>query len=416
MRHRDRCTGLPVTGLTCAVSHRGSLVLIPCLGGAISQTSAEVKVAAKASVVELFQIAQRECDRVREVRRPQSESICAGKPRRAIVVTAQRFADVSVEGQWATLTVEVRNTGTGTANDVAVTISHPAGTMVGGGENPSPPGWNCTFGESDWTCASGSLAPGTVAAPLTLNIYIPAGTTAETVIVGAVATVTVHLPVPAGMRGVSTGGVYGWDCSLGTDTTTSTQSYDCTQWAGGLASGATSEPLTITMQVAQLAPGDTPVATVTTETRPGIEENTANNTASATVSVVEPGFLSGVVWSDYDRDGIRDAGEPGENWPVQWVTVFPQNSASGDPVDYPVSVNADGTWRLLVKPGRYVVQAGVDPYYSRSFSPPNVGDDATDSDVVPVDDPGNYYRYAESAVIDVTAGGENVIDIGIIDS
>lgn len=396
----------------------------------------------------------------------------AADPKRAdlsVTVTADP-TDVSVEGQWATLAVDVRNVGTGTASNVAVTLSRPAGVGVGGGENPSPPGWNCTFGEPDWTCVSGSLAPG-VAEQLTLQIYIPAGTTAETVVVGAVATTTsreslltnnsgtvtfrhvapdlavnmvakptevipggevtywidvrnlggparavmIQLPVPAGMRGVTRQGPYGWDCSYGTDTTTGVSSYDCT-YQGGLASGATSEPLTITTQVDQLAPGDTPAATVTVETVPGVEEVTTNNTASAAVTVVEPGFISGLVWSDYDRDGIRDAGEPGEGQTVKWVTVFPRSAADGDPVDYPVSVNADGTWRLALKPGQYVVQAGVDAYYSRFFSPPDVGDDATDSDVVPVDDPGNYYRYAESAVIAVTAGGESVVDIGIIDS
>ena len=42
VRHRSRCTGLPVTGLICAVSYMEVSRIIPRLDGAISQTSAEL--------------------------------------------------------------------------------------------------------------------------------------------------------------------------------------------------------------------------------------------------------------------------------------------------------------------------------------------------------------------------------------
>ncbi|WP_422734628.1 SdrD B-like domain-containing protein [Micromonospora sp. WMMD558] len=396
-------------------------------------------------------------------------------PKRAdlrATVTAEP-TEVPVEGGWTTMTVEVRNVGTGTANDVSLTISRPAGVLPGsGGENPSPPGWNCTYGEPVWTCSYGSLAAGEVTAPsLRLGVYVPPGGTDESVVVGAVATTTskeevltnnsgsvtyrhvapdltvsmvakptsvivggqvtywieahnsgaatdgvhVELPVPAGMRGVTGNGPYGWDCSLGTDTVTGVTSYGCA-YSLGLATGATSEPLTITMAVEQLAPGDAPVATATVKSSSTTEENTANNEASATVTVVEPGILRGLVWTDHDRDGIREAGETGADWAVEGMTVLRQDPADGDPLEHPVTVSPDGTWQLPVKPGRYVVQAAVDPYYTRSFSPPNVGDDATDSDVVPLTDPGSYYLFAGSVVIDVAAGTETVVDVGVVTS
>lgn len=62
---------------------------------------------------------------------------------------------------------------------------------------------------------------------------------------------------------------------------------------------------------------------------------------------------------------------------------LPQAPAEGDPADIRAPLQTDGTYRVALKPGRYVVEVTVDKYCQRDFSPPNVGDEATDSDIIP---------------------------------
>ncbi|MGC5019773.1 hypothetical protein [Micromonospora sp. DT47] len=391
-------------------------------------------------------------------------------PRRAdlaVTVTADQ-TEISTVGGRADVTIDVRNVGTGTANGATVAISRPDGTGYSGwGENPSPPGWNCDFG-TEWTCTTEPLAVGAVAEPLLLRLSLPAGQAGETAMVGAVATtssqeplldnnsgqvalryvapdlaismtakptqvivggqvtywidvrnlgaatdgVKVELFVPAGMRGVSYSGPYGWGCSLGTDTVTNIQSYLCLHNA--VPAGGSAEPLTLTLQVENAAAGDTLTATSTAADESGAEQVTTNNRATAPITVVEAGHLSGAIWGDGDRDGIRDDFDSGSYMLAEWVTILPQDPADGDPQEIPVSLPYDGDYRVALKPGRYVLEVAVDKGELKDFSPPNVGDDATDSDVIATEDTNSYYRIARSAVVEVTAGGETVVDAGVV--
>ncbi len=76
-------------------------------------------------------------------------------------------------------------------------------------------------------------------------------------------------------------------------------------------------------------------------------------------------------------------------------------------------MDADGHWSATVKPGRFFVQATISPVCPNwGFTTPNLGDEANDSDVVPmlVDEFGTHAR---SQVFEVTSGSETVIDIGL---
>jgi hypothetical protein len=88
------------------------------------------------------------------------------------------------------------------------------------------------------------------------------------------------------------------------------------------------------------------------------------------------------VWNDLDGDGQREAGEPPiSSGPegVQVLRLIPQSIDPLPTVDGVVA--ADGTYSVTVRPGQYLLQVWVDGSLFM-FSPPNVGDDATDSDLV----------------------------------
>ena len=106
-----------------------------------------------------------------------------------------------------------------------------------------------------------------------------------------------------------------------------------------------------------------------------------NNTA-VDAGVLSPlGTLQGGVWTDTDRDGIRDAGEPGQaGVRVQLL------DANGEPVPgvAPVITGADGTYRFENLPmGSYRVGFSNLPA-GTTFTAPGVGSDTTvDSDADP---------------------------------
>jgi hypothetical protein len=186
--------------------------------------------------------------------------------------------------------------------------------------------------------------------------------------------VTVTVTLSAGLEAEPVDVDPAWTCS------NSVTSWTCTH--AGIAPGEeVAETLVVGAKVVGGMPGDVLVVTASAQTT-GRELRTDNNSGQASVKVVAPAVISGVVWNDLDRDGQREAGEPPISSGPEGVRVLRLIPQSIDPlptVDGVVA--ADGTYSVTVRPGQYLLQVWVDGSLFM-FSPPNVGDDATDSDLV----------------------------------
>jgi hypothetical protein len=211
-------------------------------------------------------------------------------------------------------------------------------------------------------------------------------------------TVTVYVTLPPTLQPPSPGGLgYPWSCDA------LAPGWRCI-YHEPLAPGEVAEAQ-VHGKVVGGMPGD--VLTVTAEaTTTSRELSTANNTGQAGVTLIEPGTIRGTVWSDADRDGQR---EPGE-WPAgAGIRAFTEDGSG----IFDVPVDAEGHYSLAVKPNRYYVEASISVYGGIwGFTTPNVGDEATDSDVVLVlaDE---FGAIAESHVFAVASGSEAVIDVGL---
>ena len=76
-------------------------------------------------------------------------------------------------------------------------------------------------------------------------------------------------------------------------------------------------------------------------------------------------------------------------------------------------MDADGHYSLAVKPNRYLVEVTINVFaLAWDYTTPNVGDDASDSDVVPVF-ADEFSATAQSHVFAMTSGSETIIDIGL---
>jgi SdrD B-like domain len=120
------------------------------------------------------------------------------------------------------------------------------------------------------------------------------------------------------------------------------------------------------------------------------------------------------VWLDQDRDGQRDADEAPVATGGDGVRVLRlmQEGLVYPAWDTPVAdVGGDGTYTQSLAPGRYFVRVEVSP--TLDYTTPNVGDEATDSDVV-VTARADDGVTAESAVVDVVDGQHTVVDIGLV--
>jgi hypothetical protein len=76
-------------------------------------------------------------------------------------------------------------------------------------------------------------------------------------------------------------------------------------------------------------------------------------------------------------------------------------------------VDAEGRYALAVKPNQYRIEVIINVFaLAWDFTTPNVGDEATDSDVVPVF-PDEFSSIAQSHVFELASGGETTVDIGL---
>ncbi|MET8906254.1 SdrD B-like domain-containing protein [Micromonospora sp. NPDC004551] len=214
--------------------------------------------------------------------------------------------------------------------------------------------------------------------------------------------VKLTVSVPAGLRTTTPDAGPGWTC-----TAASATSYSCAYPA--LLAGQRSQ-LFVPFEVAGATPGTTvPItATIAPDKR---ESNTANNTGSVTVAIAGTCVIRGVVWHDLDRDGQREEGEPGigPDGVLQVSLWRPQGETIGGGS---ATVNPDGTWSITARTELlYQVRVEATDQYDRTAG--NVGDDATDSDLV------TAYQWdptllAASAEFEAHAGGEYVVDAGLV--
>jgi uncharacterized repeat protein (TIGR01451 family) len=221
--------------------------------------------------------------------------------------------------------------------------------------------------------------------------------------------VSVTVTLPPELQPATSAGLYTfaeWQCSF------STPSWTCTR--ASLAAGvATTLGLSATVVSGQ--PDD--VLTISGRVAPSRREVSIDNNAyQTTVTIAGHGTIRGTVWSDLDRDGQRDASEPlvgsGPDG-VQRLQLIPLNASETDGNPIQVVVAPDGTYSATVKSGLYIVQVWVstDRYY---FTTPNVGDDATDSDIVQVEGD-SQITAGSSDPVSVSEGSDDVVDAGLFD-
>ncbi|MGW5668059.1 hypothetical protein [Micromonospora sp. NPDC003776] len=384
----------------------------------------------------------------------------AAPSRADLVVTATAIAprdQVIDAGGGATVEVEVSNTGKNRVADVTLTYGLPAGAYFTDGNWP-PAGWQCDFGTG--TCTYGTLAAGASAPKLRYDFSFPPAPAGTTAAVTATATTTtselstannvgeatityvrgvtdlevtavqanpaqpivgdtvdlsvqvgnagnlaardVHVTVPL-PDGFARGGEpysYPWTCTFGTDPVSGQPAWDCV--TNYIAAGYTPDPMHLTATVASAAPGD--IATLTaTATTTSLEDDLADNTAQATIAIVEPATVRGTVWLDADRDGVWDAEESGVTNSGLKISVY-SDSTGHNRVS--ASVAADGTFTAQIRPGGVVAEFYISKPYC--FTP------TADAPLAGYDNSSLYSSRAWTNPVTVTAGGEAVVNAAVV--
>ena len=159
---------------------------------------------------------------------------------------------------------------------------------------------------------------------------------------------------------------------------------------------------------------DGPLTFTVTASTSSPEVTADNNTGEGSTVYVAEGLLSGRAWHDLDRDGQREAGEPhayGEVGKIELVLEGTEPNSWDTPRAY--LNDFDGTYFARLKPGRYVVYVYLRTASTVDFTTPDVGADATDSDIVT--SVRDYWNpMGLSATVEVRDGAETVVDIGLV--
>ncbi|MEV4533417.1 SdrD B-like domain-containing protein [Asanoa sp. NPDC049518] len=223
---------------------------------------------------------------------------------------------------------------------------------------------------------------------------------------GASGPISATVAVPAGLRtGATSVTDAGWACA-----TASPTSYTCTH--PELAASGRASRLSVPLVVAGAAPGSVvPITTTITPQRR--ETNTDNNTGSVTVAISGTCVVRGSVWHDLDRDGQREPGEPAIGAGPDGVLNVRLWARQGQAIGGgSTTVDADGTWSITARTELlYEVRLEASGAYSRTVA--DVGDDATDSDMV------TLYQFeptllVASAEFKAAHGSEYVVDAGLV--
>ena len=223
--------------------------------------------------------------------------------------------------------------------------------------------------------------------------------------------VAVRVPLPETVQPVSAHPDNpAWSCAVNTDSGSGLRFWECTrpsfdtgeipnmlQFAATVGAGTPDGALTFTASA--------------TTSRP--EQSVDNNTVQGSTTYIAEGTVSGIVWHDSDRDGQRETGEPHAEFEVGQI-AFPLEGTEPT-FDTPRAFvnNFDGSYVLRLKPGRYVVQVQLRASANVDFTVPDVGDDATDSDII-TSTPNPFGPIGRSAVIEVTDSGTIMIDVGMV--
>jgi len=380
--------------------------------------------------------------------------------------------DVSNLGGRQYAVVRVTNVGTAPVSDVRLTMDPPAGSWVQT-ENFPTDQWTCDVTAAPWVCTQGALAPGE-STVLDIPVMFPAGTSGDTMTMTATAStttperslannsaqvtftyitpppadvtitgmdayppqivagdqvnlyivvdniggspadnVTVRLPLPDTVQPQSADGGDDWTCTVGHDADSGQRVWECVTQRYEPAGLELVSPIQLVATVGAGTP-DGPLSFTATVTTDSPESSTDNNSGQATTTYLAQGFISGRVWLDQDRDGQRDPGEPAVQSGSDGIQLlqFLNEGMTSPAWDTPAAtVNGDGTYTQRLAPGRYYVRAKVGT--ALDFTTPNVGDEATDSDVTVTARAWDDVT-AESAVVQVADGQHTVIDIGLV--
>lgn len=212
--------------------------------------------------------------------------------------------------------------------------------------------------------------------------------------------VHVTVPLPAGLTRVSEDYNNPWYCEFGTSLVAGQPGWDCVFYQ--MVSGWTPEPLHLSATVDTAVPGD--VVTFTAQaTTTSPEDDLADNTGQASVTVVEPGTVRGTVWLDADRDGVRDADEAGVTGAQMSVGV--QDDQTGQ-THVRATVAADGTWTALFRPGGVVA--------SFTVQAPYCFEDSVDGDLAMYQNYSYGGGNASSNPATLAPAGEAVIDAAVV--
>ncbi|MEH0820920.1 MULTISPECIES: SdrD B-like domain-containing protein [unclassified Micromonospora] len=370
---------------------------------------------------------------------------------------------IPVQGEVVKTDIKVANAGVATADGITVTVDLPADAYVSG-EGPALDSWQCSALSPRMVCAHAALAPGQSADPFTVGIRFRPGTDGQTGDITATVSTTsresstrnnsatqtvthdasviypdlyvssvaplsyeviegdwVKYPMHFSNRGTGTaqdvrvrvaapagplGGVGdqsdpSWQCT----TVVTDQEWECVN--GPLAPGEQTPLLSFSGRVpAGGQPGDQLPVSITVSTSTP-EEDPRGNTYEAAFVYVTPAYLTGRIWLDADADGQRDPEESeapaGVGLAVQPYSGFTRSD---------VTVNADGTYRLALHDGQHRLLASLVSTTHR-FTTPDVGDDATDSDVFVTYD-SLEQQEAQSDDVFLVQGAETVLDIGLV--
>lgn len=373
-------------------------------------------------------------------------------------------------GSRALIQARAVNIGTVAAPGLRFTFQPPAGAWIDTATFNSD-GWDCDFSTSTWVCSDDrEIAPDS-GNYLNLDVRFPAGTVGDTrTLTGSASTAATErslanntgtaqvryvVPPPGDVE------LYGLSV-VGRDEVRANEEFEVaiSLWTNG---GSPSEnvavrvPLPVTVEPTSLDPGDPnwtcrfnqepdnrfvecnrPFYDIATDpsqlrlklkARPGTpdgqltftatasastpESTLDNNTASDEVTYVAEGRVTGQVWIDLDRDGQRDADEPKAVEKIASVEFVSETGSTPWDQRYADKNDFGGYYYKRIKPGRYTVVAHLPSGSTIQFTTPDVGEDATDSDIIT--SISDYWDpRGMSAVVEVPDGGETAVDIGLL--
>jgi hypothetical protein len=370
-------------------------------------------------------------------------------------------------GARAYVQARATNVGTVAAPDVRFEFRPPPGAWMDMGSF-FPDGNECDLSGPTWVCTGGPVAPGEFAY-LNLAVRFPAGTAGDTLTMPGSASTTVAersltnntgdvtfryvVPPPADIT-------VNWVSVVPADQVKATQPFDVyveldniggrpaedvkvrvplaptvepvsldpdfPDWTCAVVDHAVectrAEPYDIVQPYNRLrlqmraGPGtpDGPLTFTASASTSSPEISVDNNTGEGSTTYVAEGLLTGRAWHDLDGDGQREAEEPpayAEIGKIELVLEGTQPDSWDTPRAYPN--DRDGSYLARLKPGRYVVYVYLRTASTVDFTTPDVGDDATDSDIVT--SIRDYWNpRGLSAVVEVRDGAETVVDIGLV--